>query len=161
MEGVTTRHLQVHPGLEGFDEDLDALTALYQELQQCSADVAHPKLDFLTFACSAHWLGVLTELEVFTPTPVVEDKEKKEDSLTKQEKELREQKQLAKKHRKEMQKQKKREQKAAAKAARADYSTTNATASTSSQLDDAEAPASTATSSTSAPTDIPSVSCLS
>ncbi|KAH6909624.1 hypothetical protein BKA70DRAFT_1102500, partial [Coprinopsis sp. MPI-PUGE-AT-0042] len=81
VEGITTRHLQVHSGLEGFDEDLDTLTSIYEELQLCSGDIANPELDLLTFASGAHYFGVLTEYEIYTP-PKEEEKSAEEDSPT-------------------------------------------------------------------------------
>jgi hypothetical protein len=75
-DGIT-RHLQVHSGLEGFDEDLDTLISIYEELQLCSGDIANPELDLLTFASGAHYFGVLTEYEIHPPPK--EDKKSAEE----------------------------------------------------------------------------------
>ncbi|EAU81447.2 hypothetical protein CC1G_05277 [Coprinopsis cinerea okayama7 len=66
--------IAISQGLEGRDEDLDTLTSLFEELQMCSADVANPELDLLTFATMAQYFGVITEVP--PPPPPTEDETK-------------------------------------------------------------------------------------
>lgn len=68
VEVVISYRLEVHDGLEGFDEDLDELMNLFEELQHSSGDIANPELDLLTFASSADYFGVLVRDEIHTIT---------------------------------------------------------------------------------------------
>ncbi|KAJ3506998.1 hypothetical protein NMY22_g17073 [Coprinellus aureogranulatus] len=53
--------LVISPSLDGFDAELEQLIPLFEALQPASADLADPHLDLLTFACTAHYFGVLYE----------------------------------------------------------------------------------------------------
>lgn len=58
MKGV-----KISRGLEGQDDNLDTLNALFEELQLLTVDASNPELDLITFAHSAYYFGVITEVD--------------------------------------------------------------------------------------------------
>ncbi|KAL0958146.1 hypothetical protein HGRIS_000313 [Hohenbuehelia grisea] len=55
-----TEKVILQEGLIGMDGHIEKLTTLWEELQLCSVDVAHPSLDLLTFAETCFYLGVIS-----------------------------------------------------------------------------------------------------
>jgi hypothetical protein len=59
----SAKGVEISRGLEGQDGNLDALSALFEELQLLTVDASNPELDLITFAHSAHYFGVITEVD--------------------------------------------------------------------------------------------------
>lgn len=61
MLTLTGEKITVSAGLEGQDDHFETLMSLWEDLQLCSLDAAaQPQCDFLSFAQSAFFLGIVT-----------------------------------------------------------------------------------------------------
>jgi hypothetical protein len=59
----SVKGVEISRGLKGQDGNLDALSALFEELQLLTVDTSNPELDLITFAHSAYFFGVITEVD--------------------------------------------------------------------------------------------------
>ena len=69
--------LSVDSGLASLSSSWEDLVPLFEELQLSSVDIANPTLDFLTFAHSAHWFGVLNLVRDFEAEALRDEQKKK------------------------------------------------------------------------------------
>lgn len=56
---MQTKDIILSEGLQGQDDNLDILIALWEQLQLATVDAAHPELDLLTFAQSASYFAII------------------------------------------------------------------------------------------------------
>ena len=59
----SVKGVKISRGLEGQDDNLDALSTLFEQLQLLTVDASNPELDLITFAHSAYYFGVITEVD--------------------------------------------------------------------------------------------------
>ena len=59
----SVKGVKVSRGLKGQDDNLDVLSALFEQLQLLTVDASNPELDLITFAHSAYYFGVITEVD--------------------------------------------------------------------------------------------------
>ncbi|EDR09523.1 uncharacterized protein LACBIDRAFT_318670 [Laccaria bicolor S238N-H82] len=62
----SVKGVKISRGLQGQDDNLDALSALFEQLQLLTVDASNPELDLITFAHSAYFFGVITEVDELT-----------------------------------------------------------------------------------------------
>lgn len=62
--------LYLSEGLTGQDENLDTLSALFEEIQLSTSETASADIDLLSFAHGAHFFGVIC-IKGLEPEPTV------------------------------------------------------------------------------------------